>query len=129
MTNNKIHKLLTCCIAAVWIANGLFCKVLNLVPRHQQIVSEILGSEFSRLFTILIGVSEFVMALWILSGFKTKLNAFAQILIVATMNTLEFILVPDLLLWGKFNSLFAFLFILLVYYNEFNLNKKVTSQT
>jgi len=41
------------------------------------------------------------------------------------MNTLEFILVPDLLLWGKFNSLYAFIFIVLVYYNEFLLNEKI----
>jgi len=29
-----------------------------------------------------------------------------------------------LLLWGKLNSLFAFIFILVVYYNEFYLNKE-----
>ena len=115
---------MTYCIATVWIANGLLCKVLNLVPRHEQIVARILGDDFSRPLTILIGLSEIIMAVWILSGYKTKLNAIAQILVVATMNTLEFILVPDLLLWGKLNSLFAFLFILVVYFNEFYLNRK-----
>lgn len=125
MTNRKIHKILTYCIATVWIANGLFCKVLNLVPRHEQIVSRILGSDYSRPLTILIGLSEIMMAIWILSGFKTRLNAIAQIVVVATMNTLEFILVPDLLLWGSFNSMFALLLIWVVYYNEFNLNKKI----
>lgn len=63
------------------------------------------------------------MAVWILSGYKTKLNAITQIAVVAIMNTLEFILVPDLLLWGKLNSLFAFIFISVVYYNEFSINK------
>lgn len=120
----RIHKILTYCIATVWIANGLFCKVLNLVPRHEQIVARILGDDHSRLLTILIGLSEIIMAVWILSAYKTKLNAIAQIAVVATMNTLEFILVPDLLLWGKLNSLFAFIFILVVHYNEFYLNKK-----
>ena len=115
---------MTYCIATVWIANGLFCKVLNLTPRHEQIVAGILGDDHSRLLTILIGLSEIIMAVWILSGYKTKLNAIAQITIVATMNTLEFILVPDLLLLGKLNSLFAFIFILVVYFNEFYLNKK-----
>lgn len=129
MTNNKIHKLLTFCIATVWIANGLFCKVLNLVPRHEQIVSRILGNDYSRLLTISIGLSEIFMAIWILSGFKTRINAVVQIAVVATMNTLEFILVPNLLLWGKMNSMFAFLLILVIYYNEFYLNKKITQQT
>jgi uncharacterized membrane protein YphA (DoxX/SURF4 family) len=124
MTMTRIHKILTYCIATVWIANGLFCKVLNLVPRHEQIVARILGDDHSRLLTILIGLSEIIMAVWILSAYKTKLNAIAQIAVVATMNTLEFILVPDLLLWGKLNSLFAFIFILVVHYNEFYLNKK-----
>ena len=124
MTMTRIYKILTYFIAAVWIANGLFCKVLNLVPRHEQIVARILGDDYSRPLTIIIGLSEIIMAVWILSGYKTRLNAIAQITVVATMNTLEFILVPDLLIWGKLNSLFAFIFILVVYYNEIYFNKK-----
>jgi len=122
MKNTGIHKILSYCIAGVWVGNGLFCKVLNLVPRHEQIVARILGENYSRPLTMLIGMSEIIMAVWIVSRYKTKLNAIAQITVVATMNTLEFILVPDLLLWGKLNSFFAFIFILLVYYNEFILN-------
>lgn len=124
--NRRIYNILTYCIATVWIANGFFCKLLNLVPRHEQIVARILGNNYSRPLTILIGLSEMAMAVWIISGYKSKLNAVAQIVIVAVMNTLEFILVPDLLLWGKFNSLFALLFIIVVYCNEFYLNKKQT---
>jgi uncharacterized membrane protein YphA (DoxX/SURF4 family) len=124
MTKTSIYKILTYCIATVWIANGLFCKVLNLVPRHEQIVARILGDDYSRPLTIIIGISEIIMAVWTLSGYKTKLNAIAQISVVGTMNTLEFMLVPDLLLWGKLNSLFASIFILVVYFNEFYLNKK-----
>lgn len=124
MANKRIYKILTYCIATVWIANGLFCKVLNLVPRHEQIIAGILGDDYSRPLTILIGLSEIIMAIWILSGYKTRLNAIAQILVVGIMNILEFILVPDLLLWGKLNSFFAFLFILVVYFNEFYQNRK-----
>jgi hypothetical protein len=129
MTDKAIHKLLTYCIATIWLANGLFCKVLNLVPRHQQIVASILGDKYSRMLTILIGLSETIMATWILSKVKTRLNAITQIIIIATMNTLEFFLVPDLLLWGKYNSVFAFLLIIAIYYNEFYLNKKIAQQT
>ena len=129
MKIRKIYKILTFCIATVWIVNGLFCKVLNLVPRHDQIVTRILGDDYSRVLTILIGLSEILMAIWVLSKFKSKLNAIAQIAIVGLMNTLEFILVPDLLLWGKLNSLFAIIFIMVVYFNEFYFNKKITQQT
>lgn len=111
-------------IALVWFVNGLFCKVLNLVPRHTEIVANILGEPHSRTITISIGVSEKFMTIWILSRIQSRLNAITQILIIAIMNILEFILVPELLLWGKFNSLFAFIFILLIFYNEFILSAK-----
>lgn len=129
MAGPAIHNFLKICIAAIWLANGLFCKVLNLVPRHQQIVSEILGPGHARLFTVAIGVSEILMAIWIVSGIKSRLNAIVQIVIIATMNTLEFILVPHLLLWGKANALFALLLILVVFVNEFYLNKKLNPTT
>jgi hypothetical protein len=129
MAKRSIHKVLTYCIAVVWLANGLLCKVLNLVPRHEQIVARILGINYSRPLTLLIGLSEIAMAIWIISGFRSRLNTIVQIVIIATMNTLEFIFVSDLLLWGKFNSVFAFLLILIIYFNEFYLNKKLTKQT
>jgi len=110
-------------IAAVWLINGLICKVLNLVPRHQLIVARILGETYARPLTILIGLSEIAMAIWIISGYKSRLNAISQIIVVFTMNMIEFFLAPDLLLWGRFNSLFALIFISVVYYHEFNPKK------
>lgn len=124
MKPSPLHTLLTYLIAAVWLTNGLFCKVLNLVPRHQEIVANILGDEYAGILTILIGISEMVMAIWVLSRFQSRLNAITQMLVVASMNILEFILVPDLLLWGKMNSLFALGFIGIVWYNEFVLSKR-----
>ncbi|XDD50635.1 DoxX-like family protein [Leptospira sp. WS92.C1] len=116
------YKILKYGIIAVWIANGLFCKILDWVPRHQQIVARILGDEVAPIFTKVIGFSEVMMAIWILTGMKSRWNAVAQILIVGLMNVLEFILVPDLLLWGRANSIFASLFMILVGYHEFVLN-------
>ncbi len=112
-------KLIHYFIAAVWIVNGLFCKLLNLVPRHQEIVGRILGNEYAGILTKLIGASEILMAFWILSQIKSRLNAITQMTIVTTMNLIEFFVVPDLLLWGKMNSIFALLFIGLVYFQEF----------
>ena len=124
MKNQNIHRILTITIATVWLLNGLVCKVLNLVPRHQQIVAEILGQEHSRFLTVLIGFSEIFMAIWIVSGYKSRLNVVLQMVIVLTMNILESLLVPDLLLWGRMNFLFAILFLSIVWYNEFVLSKK-----
>ena len=111
-------------IATVWLINGFFCKVLNFVPRHEAIVSRILGSNYSREATIVIGVLEILMIFWILSKFKSRLNAQVQISIIILMNIIEFIYTPDLLLWGKFNILFALLFVVIIYINEFMLNSK-----
>jgi uncharacterized membrane protein YphA (DoxX/SURF4 family) len=122
-----VNRIINYLIASVWFINGLFCKILNLVPRHQQIVARILGENHSRLLTVAIGVSEVLMALWIISGMKSRLNAFIQIIIIASMNMLEFIMAPDLLLWGEGNAVFAFLFILLIWFNEFRLRKKIQS--
>ena len=124
MLPGKIHRLLTYCIAAVWMINGLFFKVLNLVPRHEKIVARIVGTNFSHPLVMIIGFSEITIAAWILSGIKTRLNAIVQIAVVAGMNIFEFVLAPDLLLWGRVNIIFAALFALTVYYNEFHLNKK-----
>ena len=122
------HKLLISLIASIWLINGLVCKVLNMVPRHQEIVAAILGQEHAVLLTKAIGVSEIAMAAWILSGKWPRLNAISQMVIIGTMNILEFILVPHLLLWGRLNLLFAVLLILVIYYNEFHLRAHVTSQ-
>ena len=128
MTGKRKHQILTYLIATIWLVNGLFCKVLNLVPRHQEIVATIMGGNHAKLFTFLIGIAEIAMAVWILIGIWSRLNAITQITVIAIMNTLESILAPDLLLWGRFNALFAFLFILLIFYNEFYLGNKLIQQ-
>lgn len=128
MTLTLIHKISTILIALVWFVNGMLCKVFGLVPRHEQIVARILGNDYAWMFTLTIGLSEIIMAIWIISGYKARFNAIIQIAVIATMNILEFICVPDLLLWGKWNALFAFLFIVLIYINEYILNKKQADQ-
>lgn len=114
-----IRIVLKILISLVWLINGLFCKVLHFVPRHQSIVARILGDDFSNLITRAIGFLEILMFVWILSGIKSRLCAILQIIIVLTMNIIEFILAPDLLLFGKVNLLIAFAFTGVVAINEF----------
>jgi hypothetical protein len=124
-----LYLLVTILICLVWFVNGFFCKVLNLVPRHQQIVARILGEHYSLLITKAIGVSEILMIVWIVSKFKSRFCAVLQMVIVGTMNVIEFILAPDLLLFGKMNIVFAFVFIALIYGNEFLLSKRAATHT
>jgi hypothetical protein len=125
MDFRKVSYLLTTIlISVVWFVNGFFCKVLNLVPRHQEIVGRILGEQHQWLLTNVIGMSEILMVLWILSRIKSRFCSTVQMIIVGTMNVIEFILVPDLLLFGRMNIIFASLFIVLIYVNEFVLGKR-----
>ncbi|WP_336517920.1 DoxX-like family protein [Pollutibacter soli] len=123
---NKIflYRFLQMLIGSIWLINGLFCKVFNLVPRHEQIVATILGKQSSREHTIAIGLAETAMAIWIFSGKLSRLNSILQMIVIGTMNILEFILLPELLLWGKWNFFFALMLILVIFVNEFYLKKK-----
>ncbi|MDP2542477.1 hypothetical protein CSC81_12090 [Tenacibaculum discolor] len=126
MYKKYVHILLTFLIASIWLINGLFCKVFNLVPRHQQIVREIVSNDYSRELTLVIGMLEITMVVWIISNYKSKLNAITQIVIVSIMNIIEFLITPDLLLWGKLNIVFSALFVYIVYVNDFKLTPKKT---
>jgi len=117
-TDGLLQKTLTYLIAAVWLINGLFCKILNFVPRHQQIVARILGEDHSFLLTKTIGTLELLMAVWVVSRIQSRLCTVVQILLVASMNIIEFFLAPDLLLLGRFNILIAVFFIGLLILNE-----------
>lgn len=101
---NRIPKFF---FAAVWVVNGLVCKVLDIVPRHREIVGRILGEDHALVLTRLIGIGEIGMAVWILSGIKSRWSAWAQIAAVMTMNVIEFLLVPDMLLFGRLNIVVA----------------------
>lgn len=119
LVEKKLPFLLTIFTSIVWFVNGLFCKILNLVPRHQLIVSRILGDQHDWLLTKLIGAGEILITIWIISGTRRRICAVFQMVMVATMNVIEFMLVPDLLLFGKMNIVFAFLFVIVIYCNEF----------
>jgi len=123
-TVTQTGKIMNFVIAIVWIINGLFCKVLNLTPRHEQIIGTILTFGNSRTLTVLIGILEICMAIWIILGYKRRFNAIVQITVIGSMNITEFILVPDLLLWGRMNAVFAIIFMSIIFFNEFYLRKR-----
>ena len=114
-----LHRGINVLIALVWFINGMYCKLLNYVPRHEAIVARILGEQHSSVLTRMIGVSEILMAVWVISNFKSRWCALTQVFLIATMNTIEFFLAPDLLLFGKANALFATLLIGIILLNEY----------
>jgi hypothetical protein len=103
----KTTIMLRLLFAAVWLVNGVWCKLLDGVPRHREIVARILGDEHASLLTRMIGAGEVLVAVWILTGIRWKWSCVFQIVMVVVMNVIEFLLAPDLLLFGRINSLVA----------------------
>lgn len=129
MTKNTIHTVLTLTIASVWLINGLFCKLLNFVPRHQLIVAEILGEDHSMVFTKIIGALEVLMFIWVISRIRPRQCVIVQVLVIAAMNLTEFVMVPDLLFFGKSNAVVAAIFITVILINEFILRESKAAVT
>ena len=123
MPKKQIQRIVDFALASVWLVMGLYCKLLGQVPRHEAIVGEILGAETAAWLTPLIGLGEICLGVWIATGFYRKKTASIQILLVFTMNVLEFTFAVDHLLWGPLNMIFALLFCALVYWNAFILGK------
>ncbi len=120
MTNNvSLRSIIRVCISLIWFLNGFYCKLLNRVPRHQLIVARILGPEHSFLFTKLIGVSEIFMSIWVISQFKSRFCTFTQIMLIMTMNIIEYFKARDLLLFGAVNIVLALLLVCLILYLEY----------
>ena len=124
MKKNTLHKILTILISLVWLINGLFAKVLGFVPRHQEIAAKILGDGISLIAVKVIGVLEIGMFMWVISRKYSRLAAIMQITVVLTMNVLEYIIAPELLLFGRLNIVIAVFFVSVVYFNEFILKPK-----
>ena len=124
MNRRLSYLVLRVLTGAVWFFNGLVCKVLGLVPRHQESVGKILGDEHAVAITRAIGFGEVALAIAIWFGLRPRWLAAAQIALVLAMNIMEFILAPNLLLWGRMNSIYALLFALVIFVNEWVIKPK-----
>ncbi|HEV8507472.1 MAG TPA: DoxX-like family protein [Chitinophagaceae bacterium] len=103
----------------IWFLNGFYCKLLNLVPRHELIVARILGTEHASLFTRLIGLAEIGMAVWVVSTYRSRLCAIVQVGVILVMNIIELIKARDLLLFGAGNIFLATGLIGLILWTEY----------
>jgi uncharacterized membrane protein YphA (DoxX/SURF4 family) len=75
-------------VAAVWLYEGLWNKLLGRAQREAQVVGAVpgLGPRFGRLFLKVLGVVEVALALWILSGFYPGTCATVQIALLIVLN-------------------------------------------
>lgn len=81
--------LLDVAVAAVWLYEGLWCKLLGGDPNQASIVESVprFGPKIGKLFLLALGVIEVAMAVWALSGWAPVVGAGAQTLLLVTLNT------------------------------------------
>lgn len=75
-------------VAAVWLYEGLWCKVLGRERRQLQIVEAVpyFGARVGALFLTALGVAEIGLAIWVLSGMAPGACALAQTLLLVALN-------------------------------------------
>jgi hypothetical protein len=80
--------LIRVAVAAVWIYEGLWCKLLRGQPHEYRVVEAVpfFGPRIGAHFLQVLGVVEIALGLWTLSAFEPWLCALAQTLLLVTLN-------------------------------------------
>ncbi|HUK32862.1 MAG TPA: DoxX-like family protein [Vicinamibacterales bacterium] len=75
-------------VAAVWMYEGLWCKVLGRVRSQIDVVTAVprLGPRFGVPFLKMLGVAEVALAVWVMTGIVPGLCAISQTLLLMTLN-------------------------------------------
>jgi len=75
-------------VAAVWLYEGLWCKLLGQTPSQVQVVTAVprLGAIFGAPFLKALGVLEVGLAVWAFSGWQPGWSAVVQTAVLITLN-------------------------------------------
>lgn len=75
-------------VSAVWLYEGLWCKVLGGEQHQVQVVEAVpkLGPLLGRRFLKVLGVLEVALAAWVISGVAPGLCAIAQTVLLTALN-------------------------------------------
>ena len=76
-------------VAAVWLYEGLWCKLLGGVPLQVDVVEAVpfFTGQSAQWLLRAIGVAECGLAIWVLSGWRPLLAAAAQTALLVSMNS------------------------------------------
>jgi hypothetical protein len=80
--------LIRVAVAAVWLYEGLWCKLLRGQPHELEVVEAVpwFGPRVGALFLQVLGVVEVALALWTLSAFAPVPCAIAQTVLLVALN-------------------------------------------
>lgn len=75
-------------IAAVWLYEGLWCKLLGGAPSQVQVVTAVprLGPRFGPWFLKALGLVEVAMAVWVMTGVAPGACAITQTVLLVVLN-------------------------------------------
>jgi hypothetical protein len=75
-------------VAAVWIYEGLWCKLLRGQPHEFKVVEAVpwFGPRIGARFLMALGAVEVALAVWVLSRISPTLCAMAQTVLLVTLN-------------------------------------------
>lgn len=75
-------------VAAVWLYEGLWCKLLRGAPRELEVVKTVprFGPRFGVPFLMTLGVVEVILAVWVLSGASPLLCVITQTVLLVSLN-------------------------------------------
>jgi hypothetical protein len=75
-------------VAAVWLYEGLWCKVLGREPHQVEVVEAFprLGPIVGRRFLLALGLAETTLAAWVMSGVTPGLCAIVQTVLLIALN-------------------------------------------
>ena len=81
--------LLQAAVAAVWLYEGLWCKVLARSPHEFEVVEQVpfLARSTSHVLLRLLGVLEALLGAWVLSGWQPVAAALVQTGLLIGLNT------------------------------------------
>jgi DoxX-like family len=80
--------LIRASIALVWLYQGLWCKLLGGVPRHEAVVGAVpfIGPGAARSVLTVLGLAECCIAAWVMSGKRLRDAAILQTALLIVMN-------------------------------------------
>jgi hypothetical protein len=86
-------------VAAVWLYEGLWCKLLGREPNQARVVGAVpqLGARFGGSFLQMLGIVEAVLALWVLSRLAPVVCALAQTVLLVVLNTCGLLFARELI--------------------------------
>ena len=75
-------------VAAVWLYQGLWCKVLGRAPRHEAVIENVpfMSPAQAHRMSVALGVLECLLAIWILDGHWGYASALTQTILLFVMN-------------------------------------------